>query len=214
MGSHPTDSSTMKSASAGAQASDQALADQAKQNTLFANKARVTQFGEDGKSGTLGAFLDPTKLDITQPTGTYGLQYKNFLNNSSKAFANTRGAMRRDQANSGFGANAPAGFNADQARRSRQDQATNEGQAFTDFAGKSYQDALQKFWASNDALQGQGGGALSASIAGNQAAAGNYANLYDTSSRPVPRMAGQLLGAGIQAGGTVGGAAAGKKKGP
>lgn len=212
MGSHPTDAATMASSSKGAQASDQALAEQAKQNTLFANKARVTQFGEDGKSGTLGAFLDPTQLNITKPTGTYGLQYKNFLNNASTAFANQRGAMRRDQANSGFGANAPAGFNADQMRRSRQDQATNEGQAFTDFAGKSYQDALGKFWSANDALQGQGGGALSASIAGNQAAAGNYANLYDASSRPMPSVGGQLLGATIGAGGQVGAAAAGKKK--
>lgn len=212
MGSHPTDSSTMKSASAGAQASDQALAAQATQNTAFANQARKTQFGEDGKSGTLGGFLDPSKLDVSAPTGTYGLQYKNFLNNNSQNFANARGAMRRDQANSGFGANAPAGFNADQTRRSRQDQANTEGAAFTDFAGKSYQDALGKFWSANDALQGQGGGALSASIAGNSAAAGNYANLYDASSRPVPSVGGQLLGAAIGAGGQVGAASAGKKK--
>jgi hypothetical protein len=43
MGSKPADQGTMKTASAGAQASDQALADQAKQNTLFANSARTTQ---------------------------------------------------------------------------------------------------------------------------------------------------------------------------
>jgi hypothetical protein len=212
MGSHPTDAATMKSSSAGAQASDQALAEQAKQSTLFANQAKKTQFGDDGKSGTLGGFLDPSKLDVSAPTGTFGLQYKNFLNQNSKNAANARGAMRRDQANSGFGANAPAGFNADQMRRSREDQASNEGAAFTDFAGKSYQDALQKFWASNDALQGQGGGALSASIAGNQAAAGNYANLYDKAATPVPSVGGALLGSAISAGGQVGAASAGKKK--
>jgi hypothetical protein len=44
-------------------------------------------------------------------------------------------------------------------------------------------------------------------IAGNTAAAGNYANLYNTASTPVQSPVGAIIGGGLQAGGQVGAAA-------
>jgi hypothetical protein len=212
MGSKPADQGTMKTASAGAQASDQALADQAKQNTLFANSARTTQFGAgagsggngDVSGGTLGGFLDPSKLNVDHPTGTYGLQYNQFLKNNAKSYQNAQGAATRDQANRGI---TQTGFAADQSRQLARDQADTEGAGFSDYAGKSYQDALQKFWAANDALSGQGTGAMSAAIAGNQAAAGNYSNLYNSASQPRPSALGQIVGGALGAAGQIGAAA-------
>jgi hypothetical protein len=210
MGSKPRDSSTMNASSAAAMQRDQALARQADQNTAFSQQARTTQFGEDGKSGTLGGFLDPSKLNVSRPTGTYDLQYKQFLGQNAKNFQNARGSMARQVADRGFG-DAPSGIAADEFRKLGRDQADSEGGAFTDFAGKSYQDALGNFWRSNDALSGQGGGAMSAAIAGNTASAGNYANLYNTASTPVPSAMGGILGAGLGAAGTVGAAKVGGK---
>jgi hypothetical protein len=119
--------------------------------------------------------------------------------------------VSRFLANRGFGANLPAGFAEDQERRAAEDQIDRQGAAFTDYAGKSYQDALQNFWRAGGALQGEGDTALSASIAADSAAANNYANLYGTASTPKPSVIGSLVGGGLQAGGAVGNAAMSNK---
>lgn len=206
MGSKPTDSGTMKTASAGAQASDQALADQAKQNTLFSSQARGTQFGADGKSGTLGGFLDPSTMNADHPTGSYGLQYKRFLQQNAQNGEQARGSISRTLAQRGFG-DHPSGIAADEFRKQAQGQADTAGSGFVDYTDKSHQEALGNFWRANDALSGQGSGAMSAAIAGNQAAAGNYANLYNTASTPVPSAMGAIIGGGLSAAGNVGAAA-------
>lgn len=211
MGSKPRDSGTMSSASSGAQAADAALASNATQNQDFLNKARQSLFGSgalsgDFSGGTMSKFLDPASLNVDQPSGVYGLQYKQAVGNIAKQSQDVRGSISRYNASRGFG-NAPAGFAEDQQRRAAEDQVGQQGAAFTDFAGKSYQDALQNFWRASGALQGEGDTALSASIAGDSAAANNYANLYGTASTPRPSALGGIIGAGLQAGGQVGAAA-------
>ncbi len=197
----------MSSASAGAQASDQALAAQANQNSAFAKQARDKLFGENlSGGGTLSSFLDPNSLNVDKPTGTYGLQYNKAIENIANQSAQTRGSLSRYNASRGFG-NAPSGFAEDQQRRAASDQVNQQGAAFTDFAGKSYQDALGKFWQATGALQGEGTTALSSSIAADSSAANNYANLYGTASQPRPNPLAAIVGGGLQAGGTVGSAA-------
>jgi hypothetical protein len=208
MGSKPRDQGTMSNASGGAQAADQALAAQATQNSAYAKQAHDTLFGPgtDGKGGTLSKFLDPSSLNVSGPTGTYGLQYNQAVSNIAKQSQDVRGSVARAAANRGFGANAPAGFVQDQQRRAAEDQVGQQGAAFTDYAGKSYQDALQNFWNSTNIATGAGAAATNAAIAGDSAAANNYANLYGTASTPNPSVLGGLLGAGIQAGGQIGSA--------
>ena len=209
MGSKPRDSGTMSNASAGAQAADQALAAQATQNSAYAKQAHDLLFGAgtDGKGGTLSKFLDPKSLDVSGPTGTYGLQYNQAVGNIAKQSQDVRGSIARANASRGFG-NAPAGFAQDEARRAAEDQVGEQGAAFTDYAGKSYQDALQNFWNANNIATGSGAAATNAAIAGDSAAANNYANLYGTASTPRPSALGGIIGSGLQAGGAIGAAAA------
>lgn len=211
MSSKPRDSGTMSAASSGAQQADATLAANAAQNQTFTNNARKSLFGSaDGSSltgGSLSKFLDPNSLSVSGPTGTYGLQYNKAVENIANQSANARGSLSRYMSSRGFG-NAPAGFAADQERKSAQDQVSQQGAAFTDYAGKSYQDALQNFWRASGSLSGEGDSALSAALSGDSAAANNYANLYGTASTPNPSVLGSVIGGGLQAGGQVGAAAA------
>lgn len=212
MGSKPADQGTANKASAGAQAADASLARQADTNTQWANAARSHLFGDkastgDFSGGTLSGFLDPAKLNVSEPTGTFGLQYNKAKENIAKQGQQARGSTSEYLANRGFG-NAPSGFGADQERRATQAQTDAQGSAFTDLAGKSYQDALTNFWNANDALQGGASGAMSSAIAGNSAAVGNYANLYNTAEAPRPSALGGIIGGGLSAAGQVGAAAA------
>lgn len=211
MSSKPRDSGTMSSASSGAQAADAALASSATKNQAFTDNARKSLFGSaDGSNlsgGTLSKFLDPHSLDVSGPTGTYGLQYNKAVENIANQSQNARGSLSRYMSSRGFGG-APAGFAADEARKQESDQVNQQGAAFTDYAGKSYQDALQNFWRASGSLSGEGDSALSAAISGDSAAANNYANLYGTASTPRPSVLGSVIGGGLQAGGAVGAAAA------
>lgn len=199
----------MQSSSAGAQASDQALAAQAAQQTQYGKQAHDLLFGSgaDGKGGSLSQFLDPNSLNVSGPTGAYKLQYNNAVSNIAQQTKNATGEVQRSLASRGFG-NAPAGFAADQLRQTQQGQVAQQGAAFTDLAGRSYSDALQNFWNANNLASGAGAAATNASISADSAAANNYANLYGTSSTPKPSVLGQVIGGGLQAGGAVGAAAA------
>jgi hypothetical protein len=197
----------MASSSAGAQAADQQLASNAKQNQDFLNKARTKLFGPgvgdgDFSGGTLSKFLDPNSLNVDAPTGTYKLQYNKAVENIAKGSQDVRGSIARYNASRGFGS-GPAGFAEDQERRAAEDQVGQHGAAFTDYAGKSYQEALQNFWRGAGALQGEGDTALSASLSADTAAASNYANLYGTASTPTPNIWSSVLGGGLQAGGQI-----------
>jgi hypothetical protein len=215
MGSKPADAGTMKQASSSSLALDDKLKQQASQQNDWNSAARQSLFGTPNGSGgftggTTSQFLDPSKLNVSGPTGVYGTQYQRASDTIAQGGQQARGALSRTLASRGFGS-APSGFGADQMRKSYLDQADTRGQAFSDYAGKSYQDALENFWRANGALMGEGDTALSASMSQNNAVLGNYANLYSTASQPRPTIAGSLIGAA----GTLGSAAIGafgKKK--
>ena len=217
MGSKPRDQGTMSASTAGAQAADQALAAQAKQSTDYAKQAHDLLFGAGTGTGsgtgavtggTLSKFLDPNSLNVSAPTGAYGLQYNKATENIANQGAQNRGAIARGFASRGFG-NMPAGFVQDQSRQELADESNQKGAAFTDLAGKSYADALNNFWNSTNIASGAGAANTNAAISADSAAANNYANLYGTASTPKPSIGAQLLGGGLQAGGQIGGAYAG-----
>ena len=198
----------MSNASAGAQAADQALAAQATQSTGYAKQAHDLLFGAgtDGKGGTLSQFLDPNSLNVSGPTGAYRLQYNQAVGNIAKQGQDVRGSVARANASRGFGA-GPAGFAQDEARQAAESQIDRQGAAFTDYAGKSYADALNNFWNATNIATGSGAANTNAAISADSAAANNYANLYGTASNPIPSPMGGIIGSGLQAGGTVGAAA-------
>jgi len=215
-GGKPRDQSTMTAASTGAQAADASLARQADQSTTFAKQAHDLLFGTGvgtggGTAATTGGilskFIDPNSLNVSEPTGVYGLQYKKDIENIANQGEQNRGALSRMWAQKGFGA-APSGFQADQERQQLADQSNQQGAAFTQRAGQSYADALNNFWNATNIASQQGPANTNAAIAADSAAANNYANLYGTASTPKPpsQMA-SLLGAGMQGGATVGAAA-------
>lgn len=209
MGSKPRDSGTMASSSAGAQASDQALANQATQSTAYAKEAHDMLVGADGKSGTLSPFLDPSSLNVSAPTGAYKAQYNQDIGQISQQSQQTQGSVARANAARGFG-NAPAGFAQDEQRQAAETATSQKGQAFTQLAGQSYQDALSNFWNATNIASGSAATNTNAAISADSAAASNYANLYGNASQPVPSALGGIIGSGLQAGGSVGAAAAGK----
>lgn len=207
MGSKPADKGTMDKASASSLALDDKLKQQASQQNDWNSAARGSLFGSpDGKGGftggTVSKFLDPSSLNVSGPTGVYGTQYQRTSDTIAQGGQQARGALSRTLASRGFGS-APSGFGADQMRKSYLDQADTRGQAFSDYAGKSYQDALENFWRANGSLMGEGDTALSASMSQNNAVLGNYANLYGTAAQPRPGIGASLIGAA----GTLGGAA-------
>jgi hypothetical protein len=180
MGSSPRDRGTMQTASAGATQADAANARLANQQADFNAASRSKLFGPnvnsgDFSGGSLSGFLNPENLKVSEPTGTFGLQYNKAKEGIATAGQNTRGALSRYMANRGFGG-APAGFAADEQRKALADQTNQEGAAFTDYASKSYDDALKNFWNATSQLSGQGDAALSAAISANSAAANNYSN--------------------------------------
>src|ERR1700675_2979541 len=121
--------------------------------------------------GTLTGMMDPSKLNVNAPTGPYALQYQQ---------AKAQGATNTDQAkqgidmaagNAGFGAGAPSGYTGFLKSQADLQNAGNTGQLFSQFAGNSYQDALNNFWKASNLASGtantQTGQATSA-----------YTNLY------------------------------------
>lgn len=209
MSSKPRDSGTMASSSAGAQASDQALANQANQSTAYAKQAHDMLFGSGttgSTGGTLSNFLDPNSLNVSSPTGAYKLQYNQDVGNIAQQSQQTQGSVARANASRGFG-NAPAGFAQDEQRQAAEAATSQKGQAFTQLAGQSYQDALSNFWNATNIASGSAATNTNAAISADSAAANNYSNLYGTASTPNPSALGGIIGSGLQAGGAVGAAA-------
>jgi len=104
--------------------------------------------------------------------------------------------------NAGFGAGAPSGYTGFLKSQNALQNAGNNGQLFSQFAGQSYQDALNNFWKANQMLGSQ------TATSGNQqnAAQGStnstYANLYGSTPKATT---GQIIGQDLS--GAVGAAA-------
>ena len=206
MGSKPVDSGTMKASSSGAQANDQALATNATQNQAFANQSRQSVFGNytpgSGYSGgTESQFLNPSSLDQKGLSGSYLNQYNNEANQGAQTAQNAVGSTMQNMQNRGMGA-APAGFEADQQRKAYNDEAANQGNMYENAAGNQQSQAEANYANANNMLNSDSGSTGSLSLQGNNAAAGNYSNLYGDASKQKQSTAGALLsaGSGIAAG--------------
>lgn len=199
---------TQNATASTALATQQAAESAAAKKTLFGEVGSDGRYGTDSTrgGGTLTQFLDPSKLNVTRPTGTFGLQYNQALKQIGSGFKNQRGALAREVSNRGFGMDA--NFAQDQQRQTRLQEAEARGGAFTDYASKSYDDAAKNFWGANEIMTGEIAAARSAALQGFGQAGQTYSNLYGTAGvQSRPSGIASVLGAGLQAGGSVGAAA-------
>jgi hypothetical protein len=200
LGSHAQDPNTQKSASAGAQAQDAQLAANAAKNQAFADQTRNSLFGKyDAGSGrysggTISPFLDPNAIDAKGLQGAYGDTYNNVTNKLGNQTKNAVATTTQDLANRGMG-KAPAGFAADQERKAYQDEASTLGDVYTGLRSNQRQDAETNYWNATNILNANANQSAALSLQGNQAAAGNYANLYGTASQQKQSGWGTALGA-------------------
>lgn len=206
MGSHSQDSSTQKTASAGATANDTQLAQNAAQNQTFANNTRSSLFGTQGPNGqytggTVSNFLNPSSVNQSGLTGSYLDNYNNAADAASNDAKNAVGTTMTNLAQRGMG-KTPAGFAADQERKAFADASTARGNLFAGATNQQHSDALNNYWNATNMLNSNATNTANLSVQGNQAAAGNYASLYGTASQQVPSAVttglGLLQGAGAK----------------
>ena len=190
MGSHAQDSSTQKTASAGATQQDQQLAANAAQNQQFANQSRSALFGtynpttNSYSGGTESAALNPANLNQTGLSGSYASLYNNASNQAAQTAQNSVGTTLQSMNSHGMGA-TPAGFDADQQRQAYQQQAATQGNLYANAFGQQHSDAISAYNSANSLLNGNTSQAGSLSESGNSAAAGNYQGLYGQASTQV-----------------------------
>jgi hypothetical protein len=210
MGSHAADSSTQKTASAGATAQDQQLAANAAKNQQFADQSRQSLFGNydstTGKysGGSESAYLDPASLNQKGLNGVYADTYNEATNKLANQTKNSVGTTMQDLANRGMG-KTPAGFAADQERKAYQTQAGQQGDLYGAARSSQLSDAETRYTNANNMLNSNATQTSNLSLQGNQAAASNYSNLYGTASQPVQSGWGTALGAVAGAAGTAAG---------
>jgi hypothetical protein len=157
--------------------------------------------------GAVASFLDPSKLNVSSPTGPFALQYTKQKEQLAKQFQDAQGATNRTLAQGGFGPGTPSGFSAALAGENARGLANATGDAFTKATTNSYNDALQNFWRAAQMAQGGSTAAGQGALQGTGTAANVYNNLYGTATKPYTTQSNGIVGPAIGAAGTVGAAA-------
>jgi hypothetical protein len=176
-------------------------------NQLFGTPGQVG--GVSAPGGALGGFLDPASLNVTSPTGVYKTQNVNADTAAASQAAANSANIKANAAQSGFGANTPTGFVADQQAKNAQALAGQRGTNFSTAASNQYQDALKNFWNAGQMAQTGAETGQQGALAGTGTAAQVYSNLYGTAGKgnviSDPNYLSPILGAA----GTIGSAAMG-----
>lgn len=209
MSSHAQDKQTQQQASAGSQAQDQQLAANASKNQQFADQTRASLFGNNVngtyQGGSLSKYLDPNSTNTTALNGSYLNAYNNASNSIAQGAKNSVGTTMQSLANRGMG-KSPAGFAADQERKAYQDASTARGDLYSQNMQGQHGEDMNNFWNATNMLNSNASQTANLSLQGNQAAAGNYANLYGTASQQKQNgwaVAGQTIAGMGQAAGSV-----------
>jgi hypothetical protein len=165
--------------------------------------------GSGGSGGAVSSMLDPSKLNVTSPTGVYALQNTNANTAAAKQYANNASNIKSSAQQAGFGPNTPSGFEQDQLNQNSRALADTKGQNFSTATTNQYQDALNNFWKAAGQTQNASTAAGQGALQGTNTAASTYANLYGTATKPYTTQNSNLLGNALGAAGAVGAAAAG-----
>lgn len=139
--------------------------------------------GGTSSGGALSGFLDPSKLNVTAPTGNFAIANTTANENAEKASQNNAESIKQSASNAGFGANAPAGFTQDQLNQNQRALADTEGQNFNTNTQNSYQAALNNFWNSANMANSTSNTKQAQAGTDTSNAGSIYNNLYGTSSK-------------------------------
>jgi hypothetical protein len=156
-----------------------------------------------GTGGTLRPFMDPNSLNVNAPTGPYALQYQQAKAQGATDTDFAKQAIEREAGNKGFGAGAPSGYTGFLKSQADLTNAGNTGQLFSQFAGKSYQDALSNFWKANQAAGTAMGEAGNQQNTAQGQTNQTYTNLYSSAPKSNPYVTSGIEAAGTAAGGAL-----------
>jgi hypothetical protein len=207
---NPAQAAASNAAATGAAQGAQSLSNKfsGQQQQLFNNLWGTP--GAGGKPGTGGALtgmLDPSKLNVTSPTGPYGLMFTKQKEQLAKSYQDAAGATTRNLAQSGFGPGTPSGFGASLQAENARGLANATGDAYAGATDKSYQDQLANFWKAAEAANGGSATAGQGALAGNNTANQTYSNLYGTAGHGNVLDKANYFGPLMGAAGTLGAAA-------
>lgn len=179
----------------------------AKQNSDLQQRMVGMLFGngKSGSTGTLSQFLDPNSINQKGLNDNYKTQFNEGSDQLGKDYANQRGALAQQFANSGAtSSSTPSGFQADQMRKLSGSAADARGSLYSTLKGSQYSDALTNFWNANNLASGNAATALG----GANTAAGNSgsssASIYGTAGQYHPSQTAGVLGSALGAAGSVG----------
>ena len=163
--------------------------------------------GAPGSKGSMSGFLNPNSLNVTTPTGAYKLNYEQTVNQTENEAKGNQANIIRQAANNGLSLSSPA--IAEMARETGIDTANLKGQDFASAVTQQHNDALSNFWGAANLASGAASGAGSGAVSSATGAGQTAANIYGTAGQYHPSPFTSIIGAGLQAGGAVGAAAAG-----
>jgi hypothetical protein len=163
--------------------------------------------GAPGSKGSMSGFLNPNSLNVTTPTGAYKLNYEQTVNQTENEAKGNQANIIRQAANNGLSLSSPA--IAEMARETGIDTANLKGQDFASAVTQQHNDALSNFWGAANLASGAASGAGSGAVSSATGAGQTAANIYGTAGQYHPSPFTSIIGAGLQAGGQVGAAAAG-----
>jgi hypothetical protein len=190
MGSSAQDPATQSAASQAAQANNNVLTQNAKDNQTFADNSRTSLFGTydpttgSYSGGSESQFLDPTKLNQSSLDGTFQNQYNTESNADAANTKNAVGTTMQNMASRGMGA-TPNGFAADQERQAYQDQAATQGSQYTAALQGQNTQALNQYNQANAMLANEGTGAQSSALTAQGTADNSDDSLYSAASTQV-----------------------------
>jgi hypothetical protein len=160
-----------------------------------------------GTRGAVASMLDPSKLNVSSPTGVFGLQNTRANEAAAKQYASNAGDIKQRAANAGFGPGTPAGFVQNQLNQNARSLADTRGSNFLNSTTNQYDASLANFWKAANLASGGAGTAQQGALGGTGTAANVYNNLYGTAGHGNVVPPSGTLNALIGAGGTVGAAA-------
>lgn len=141
-------------------------------------------FGANGKGGTLSGMMDPASLTQTGLNPAYKAQFNQGSDQLGQNYANMRGSLAQQFANSGAtSSSTPSGFQADQMRKLDSSTADSRGQLFSGLMGQQHSDALTNFWNANNIASGQAASSGQGALSGANSAGANQAALFGTAGK-------------------------------
>ena len=160
----------------------------AQQQGLFSTLYGTPGGNATSGGGTLSGMLNPNSLNVNSPTGPYALQYAQAKAQNAIGTDQASQAINQRAQNAGFGAGAPSGLTQFLQSQNTQAGNTNAGNLFSQYAGQSYQDALNNFWKATNLASGQ------AATSGNQqnTAQGQMNQTYAQLYGAAPKQSGVL----------------------